>query len=77
MKTSEYATILDVLNRVPTYQYGKPVSSMNKIKETLHQMGCDETYVKNINESFCEGFGIAKEILASLFCEEYRKNGEK
>lgn len=72
MTREEYSKALGIIqHNVPDYQYGKPILSMRKIKELLAKMEYDQSLIDNLDQSFCEGFGIAREIILQLLSDDY------
>lgn len=61
----------DILRKVPEYSYGKPKSSMRQIKNIMREMEYDEEAIENINDDFCQGFGVAREIISDLLWRKY------
>lgn len=68
---------LEVLHKVPEYRYGKPKSSMREIKNIMREMEYDEDAIENINDDFCQGFGVAREIISDLLWDKYWKGNIK
>lgn len=62
---------LDILRKVPEYRYGKPKSSMRDIKNIMREMEYDEEAIENVNDDFCQGFGVAREIISDLLWRKY------
>lgn len=72
MTREEYSKALCIIqHNIPDYQYGKPILSMRKIKELLAKMEYDQSLIDNLDQSFCEGFGIAREIILQLLSDDY------
>lgn len=66
----------DILQKVPEYRYGKPKISMRDIKNIMREMEYDEDFIENINDDFCEGFGVARKIISDLVYQSYRKSND-
>lgn len=64
---------MKIIHRVPSYFYGEKKSSKRKIKAIMLKYGHDEDYIENISDEFCQGFGVAKEIILKLIQEELEK----
>lgn len=62
---------LEVLHEIPEYRYGKPKSSVREIKNIMREMEYDEEAIENINDDFCQGFGVAREIISDLLWRKY------
>lgn len=45
---------------------------MRKIKNIMREMKYDEESIENINDDFCEGFGVAREIISDLLWEKVK-----
>ena len=72
MTRDEYSKALGIIqHNIPDYQYGKPLLSMRKIKELLAKMEYDQSLIDHLDQSFCEGFGIAREIILQLLSDDY------
>lgn len=67
----KYLTILGILNRVPSYGYGKPKTSMREIKKIMQELEYDEDFIDNINDDFCQGFGVARNIITKLLSDRH------
>ena len=64
---------LKIIYKVPSYSYGEKTASKRKIKEFMFKCGHDEKYIEGISDDFCQGFGVAKEIILNLIAEELEK----
>lgn len=72
----KYDVIVDILNKVPCYGLGEPKNSMRKIKELMNELEYDDDFIEKINDDFCKGFGISRNIIADLLSQEFRKTRE-
>lgn len=66
-----YPAHLDIDSMVPYYNEGKKKSCKKKIQEIMSQYEYDEDFVKNIDDNFCQGFGVARDIIFTFLKEEY------
>ena len=44
---------------------------MREIKNIMREMEYDEEAIENINDDFCQGFGVAREIISDLLWRKY------
>lgn len=65
---------LYIMDKVPSYSKGTRKSSKRKIKECLLNMEYDTEFIEDITDDFCEGFGVARDIIFELLKNEYWKN---
>lgn len=65
---------LDIDSKVPHYSSCKKRRSKREIQEFLALYGYDEEYIKNIDDSFCQGFGTAIDVVIEMLKYEYCKN---
>lgn len=69
-----YPTHLYIVSKIPSYSKGKKNSCKKKIIETMKRNNYDDDeFIQHIDYSFCEGFGVAKDIIFNLLEEEYWK----
>lgn len=62
-------SVIDV--KIPSYHKSKKKLCKKKIQEIMREYGYDEDFIKDIDDNFCQGFGVAKEIIYDfLRCEE-------
>lgn len=66
-----YPTHLFIDSKIPSYIKGEKNLCKKKIKETMKQNNYDEEFIEGIDDSFCQGFGTAKDIIFNLLKEEY------
>ena len=59
---------ISVIHKVPDYGYGVRKSSKRKIQEFMLENGydLDADYVESISDEFCQGFGVAKELILNI-----------
>lgn len=65
---------LYIMDKVPSYSKGTCKSSKRKIKECLLNMEYDTEFIENITDDFCEGFGVARDIIFELLKNQYWKD---
>lgn len=71
MKDMNYMGILDIINKIPDYNYGTKNLNKRQIKEFLSELEYDEDFIDEINDDFSKGFGCAKEIIKNLISKNY------
>ena len=64
---------LKIIHRIPSYSYGEKKLSKRKIKEIMLKYEHDVDYIENISDEFCQGFGVAKQIILELMSREIEK----
>ncbi|MCH1972603.1 hypothetical protein MCI89_09650 [Muricomes sp. OA1] len=63
-------------SKIPSYTKGKKKLCKKKIQEILYKYEYDEDFIENIDDNFCQGFGVAKDIIFIFLKEEYWKQRE-
>lgn len=66
---------LDIDAKIPHYHECKKQSCKKKIQEIMCKYEYDEDFIKNIDGSFCQGFGVARDIIFNILKEKYWKQG--
>lgn len=64
----EYMSILEILTQC-NYTQGKSKTCIKNIKELMEKYGYDKEDINNITEDFCQGFGIARDIIGEMVRE--------
>ena len=77
MEKSLENTYLKIIHKVPDYSYGEKKRSKRKIKEIMLKNEYDEDFVEETSDEFCQGFGVAKDIILKLMKEELEKQKEE
>lgn len=72
-----YPVHLDIISKIPSYTEGEKRRCKRKIQETMRKYEYDEDFIESIEDNFCRGFGIAKDIIDTALMEEYWKQREK
>lgn len=62
-----------IMNNVPTYRRGCKIEDTRKILECLEKYEIDDNIINNVDEKFCIGFGIARDIIVDILSKEYWK----
>lgn len=62
---------IDIIHKIPGYMQSKRRLSMRYIRETMKEYGYDEDYIENISDDFCQGFGVAKDIIIEMLSKKY------
>ena len=44
---------------------------LRDIKNIMREMEYDEEAIENVNDDFCQGFGVAREIISDLLWRKY------
>lgn len=70
MDKDTYGRLLGILDRVPVYRYGVKKRSKREIQEIMAEFEYDEDSIENISDDFCQGFGVAREIIMEMIKEE-------
>lgn len=68
--------ILNIMNHIPKYVYGKPKQSKRLIKEYMLKNKYDEYFTEEINNDFCEGFGCAVDLIFNEFLSDIHEKYE-
>lgn len=66
-----YPVHLEIDSKIPHYQKNKKKLSKKKIQEIMYKYGYDEDFIENIDDNFCQGFGVARDIIISLLKDKY------
>ena len=64
---------LKIIHKVPSYFHSQNKMSKRKIQEIMRKNEYDEKYIENISDDFCQGFGVAKQIILELMSQEIEK----
>lgn len=64
---------LDINSKIPSYTESEKRLCKKKIQEIMLKYEYDEDFIKNIDDNFCQGFGVAKDIIFTFLKEEYWK----
>lgn len=62
---------LDIDEIIPSYIYAKPKDSLESIKEYLKGIGCEDSFIDEIDDRFCVGFGAAKQCVIEFLKKKY------
>lgn len=68
-----FPAYLEIVSRIPIYSKGQKNLCKKKIQETMEKYEYDEEFIKSIDDTFCQGFGVARDIIFDLLKEEYWK----
>lgn len=69
-KTIVHPVHLDIDSKIPSYTEGKKRLCKKKIQAIMHEYEYDEDDIKNIDDNFCQGFGVAKDIIYTFLKEK-------
>lgn len=69
----QYVAYLDIDARVPYYEPGCPKLTRRKIQAIMRQYECDNDVIEGINDDFCQGFGVSRNIVVKILKERYEK----
>ena len=64
---------LDINSKISSYTESEERLCKKKIQEIMLKYEYDEDFIKNIDDNFCQGFGVAKDIIFTFLKEEYWK----
>lgn len=64
---------LKIINKIPDVSLATPKLNKRQIKEIMREHSFDEDYIESISDDFCQGFGVAKNIIL----KELRKELDK
>lgn len=71
-----YPVHLEIDSMIPYYNEGKKNQARKEIQELMSKYEYDEDFVKNIDDNFCQGFGVARDIIFTFLKEEYWKKSK-
>ena len=67
---------LTVLNNIPGYFKGTSKRDTRKIKEIMRKFEYDGDFVDGINDDFCVGWNVAKNIITQMLSDMYWNNSQ-
>lgn len=61
------------IDSIPSCNEGKKRLCRKRIQEIMSKYEYDDDFIKDIDDNFCQGFGVAKDIVFTFLKEEYWK----
>lgn len=61
---------LEIASKIPYYFKGKKNICKKEIQEIMRKYEYDEDFIEAIDDSFCQGFGVARDIIIELLKEK-------
>lgn len=65
---------LAILHNIPGYFRGTSKSDTRKIKEIMRKFEYDGDFIDSINDDFCVGWNVAKNIITQMLSDMYWEN---
>ena len=62
---------IDIIHKIPGYRQKTSKRDGRKIKEIMEEFEYDDDYIENINDDFCQGFDVAKNIIVKMLSDRY------
>lgn len=61
----------DIRSKFRGYSKATPRRDKRRIKEIMKEFDYDDEYIKRISDEFCEGWGVAVDIISAFLSDEY------
>lgn len=61
-----YPLYLSIIQKVPDYIRGTRKICRHHIQDIMSEFEYDEDYIESVNDDFCQGFGVAKDITVKI-----------